>query len=547
MLAAPDSGMPSLDPAAVSRSVPYASPAIPYDEVQKLKGMLCFFKNKRYLKMPLILHDYLGVGHDLSLGAFDSVSVAKPGNASKLLDKYLPHEFKQSWEELSKDYKTTVKSYEPSMWKKMWANFGTTGVLKVMQMGAAKYSVGRPLVHKWIAGIATTDPAIGAVVAAAEMGLSKLLDTWGAEAETTTISAKRGQWVFIESEESYQRRRMGSKISELLPNEKNPPLKKSVSLGFFISPAAKNRVTVFHMDLGRPKEIEISQMLECDTVVAQRLDSDENLSTLREIFFYKYDGASSKVTKPFSSGNRVRYEGTSYILLFNKHGKSLLEDSGGKTIVVDTASLSRDFADSTPGETDQGFISAGRNNLYVGQWVFAPARVPQGAPNIELAVIHKILPEGVMIFYAMDGRMDEHTDWKLQPLNKHFQGLYNAKKIFMWFRLAASLGTKATRRYAIGKDYMEVCLGKDYTDALTTETPHGDFEEPVKGHNAEEERDTGNLRKEQVDFEKEMADKGLVKKTEVYEDTRYETEYDYVTGTVIVAITIAATAFLLYD
>jgi len=92
-----------------------------------------------------------------------------------------------------------------------------------------------------------------------------------------------------------------------------------------------------------------------------------------------------------------------------------------------------------------------------------------------------------------------------------------------------------------------VCLGKDYTDALTTETPHGDFEEPVKGHNAEEERDTGNLRKEQVDFEKEMADKGLVKKTEVYEDTRYETEYDYVTGTVIVAITIAATAFLLYD
>jgi hypothetical protein len=446
-----------------------------------------------------------------------------------------------------------------------------------MKMGAAKYSVGRPLVHKWIAGVAATDPVIGAVVAAAEVGLSKLLATWGADVETKTISAKKGQWVFVESEESHQRRRalgafdqlgpkaiadwdavkkpkkeeLGPKaLSKMSPDEKNPPLKKSVSLAFFIAPAGKNRVTVFHMDLGRPKEIEISQMLECDKIVAQRLDADERLSTLREIFFYKYDGKSDPPkNRPFSSGNRVRYgePPKSYILLFNKHGKSLLEDSGGKTIVVDTASLTRDFADSTPGESNEGFLSAGRNNLYVGQWVFAPARVPQGAPNIELAVIHKILPEGVMIFYAMDGRMDELDDWKLQPLNKHFQGLYNAKKIFMWFRLAAIQGTKATRRYAIGKNYMEVCLGKDYTDALTTETPHGDFEDPVKGQNAEEEGDTGNLRKEQADFEKLMADKGLVKKTEVFEDTRYETDYDTgVTGTVIVGLALGALAVALY-
>ena len=47
--------------------------------------------------MPLILHDYMGVGHALSKGAFDSISVSKPGAASKLLQKYLPNTFKEAW------------------------------------------------------------------------------------------------------------------------------------------------------------------------------------------------------------------------------------------------------------------------------------------------------------------------------------------------------------------------------------------------------------------------------------------------------------------
>jgi hypothetical protein len=43
------SGMPSREPAAVSFSDPYASPAMPYEEVQKLPSILVF-KNKLYLK-----------------------------------------------------------------------------------------------------------------------------------------------------------------------------------------------------------------------------------------------------------------------------------------------------------------------------------------------------------------------------------------------------------------------------------------------------------------------------------------------------------------
>ena len=77
-----------------------------------------------------------------------------------------------------------------------------------------------------------------------------------------------------------------------------------VSLGFFIEPTAKNRASVFSLDHGRSLEVEISQLIECDTAVAQRLDGDERLSTLRELFFYKYDGAtklSNVQTEPFFS------------------------------------------------------------------------------------------------------------------------------------------------------------------------------------------------------------------------------------------------------
>ena len=140
--------------------------------------------------MPLIVHDYLGVGHDLSKGAFDSVSISKPGAASQFLSKFLPKNFAESWKQLSTDYRTTVKSYEPSMWTKLRSSIPT-----LVQKGASKYKLARPLIQKFIASIAAKDPRVGAVVAAAEIGLGSLLDNWGDQAGTKTIRAKKGQWV----------------------------------------------------------------------------------------------------------------------------------------------------------------------------------------------------------------------------------------------------------------------------------------------------------------------------------------------------------------
>ena len=529
--------------------------------------------------MPLILHDYAGLGHDLSKGAFDSVSIAKPGAASHYLSQYIPQQFQDSWRELSTDYRTTLKSYQPSMWSKMWSSIGTQGLLAMVQKGASKYKFARPVIYKWIAGIASADPTIGAVVAAAEVGLGTLLDTWGDQAGNKTIRAKKGQWIFIESLESYRRRALGklmtpggeteavgkhkikldikhdpSHLSEKIIDVSKPPksAKKSVSLGFFIEPTTKNRVSVFSVELGRAIEIEVSQLLECDSAVAKRLDSDERLSTLRELYFYKYDGMaptkSAVMSKPFFPGKRVRYKGASYILLLNKHGKALLEDGNGKTLVVDTILLKRDYGDSTPGKYDNGFGPAGKNNLYIGQWVFVPAR-PETRfrfdAEVELGVINQVCPENrCYVYLAIDGAIDTVEDDDIQPLNKQFQELYNAKKTFSLFRQAAIGGSWATERFALGKSDITVCVGKDYSDALTVETPYAKALEDYARTGETPGKDVGNNKKAEVDYNEMMRNKGVsAKDLNQPSDIRYEKEYSTVNGTVVIGLAIVALAY----
>ena len=524
--------------------------------------------------MPLILHDYLGVGHDLSKGAFDSVSIAKPGAASQFLSKFLPKKFAEGWKQLSTDYRTTLKSHEPSMWRKMW-----NSIPIALRKGATKYKLARPLIQKFIAGIVAKDPKIGAIVSAAEIGLGSLLDNWGDNVETKTIRAKKGQWIFIESTESRRRRMMGTmltpgadleesnkhkakqskwepiQLSEKIPEIPKKP--KSVSLGFFIEPTTKNRVSVFSLDLGRAQEIEVSQLLECDPTIAAKLDADERLSTLRELYFYKYDGKaptkSPVMPKPFFPGKRVRYKGGSFILLLNKHGKSLIEDGNGKTLVVDTALLRRGFGDSTPGQYDNHFQTVGKNNLYVGQWVYVPARNWvrfKFDAEVELGVIHQIAPEDrCYVFLALDGEVYTVDDDVIQPLNKHFQELYNAKKTFALFREAAISGTKATERFSLGQDNISVCVGKDYSDALTVEKPYSKSLEDyaMSGKTETQGKATGHNYKDTLDANAELRAKGISSKDLADPgQTHYVTETDNVTGTIIVGLSIAALAFALY-
>ena len=97
--------------------------------------------------------------------------------------------------------------------------------------------------------------------------------------------------------------------------------------------------------------------------------------------------------------------------------------------------------------------------------------------------------------------------------------------------------------------YTDVCTGKDYTDALTTESPFDSekYDTIVYGEKDEEEEgpDAGNVRKEQVSIQDDLRAKGFVGKDEIT-DVEYVAERDSITGTVIVGLAVIVLAYALY-
>ena len=268
----------------------------------------------------------------------------------------------------------------------------------------------------------------------------------------------------------------------------------------------------------------------------------------------------SKVhTKPFFAGRRVIYNGVSYILLRCQGAKALLEDANGKTIIVDTRKLSRDMGSSTPGRYDDGFLTSGQNAIYTGQWVYVPARSflrYDYETDIELAVVNRIVKNSkTLVYYAWDGQLEYVDDAQLQLISKGFQELYNTKP-FSQFRAAAVDGTKKTERFALGKSYPMVCIGRSYEDAMQVGEPHQPGEEDY-GKESQKEKSriiygevqegptAGNNEKDAVDVHNELAAKGLITKVEFEKVTEVAGDTT-VNGMVVVTLAIAAIAYVLY-
>ena len=98
--------------------------------------------------------------------------------------------------------------------------------------------------------------------------------------------------------------------------------------------------------------------------------------------------------------------------------------------------------------------------------------------------------------------------------------------------------------------YTDVCTGKDYTDALTTESPFDSekYDTIVYGEKDEEEEgpDAGNVRKEQVSIQDELRAKGFTGPKEEITDLEYVTERDSIAGTVIVGVAVIVLVYALY-
>ena len=153
-----------------------------------------------------VIFDHRGSGHNLALGAFDTQSIAKIGNASVLLSKYLPQTFDKSFGELISEYQFDLAKSEPSMLGKLWTDYMKPGLKHV---GAQAWELTQGFAGDVIKGlIGTSSPTAALAVAAGEAILTTALGGYleGMIPDTKSISLKRGQWLFIEDKNHLKRR-----------------------------------------------------------------------------------------------------------------------------------------------------------------------------------------------------------------------------------------------------------------------------------------------------------------------------------------------------
>ena len=180
-----------------------------------------------------------GDRHNLSKGAFDSVSVVKPGNASLLLAEYMGQTFDESFVSLTKNYQKIISS-DRAQGMSVWRDHIKPGLKKA---GGFAWELAKPVVMDALAVAAGMSPTAAALVASAETMFSVYLEGLAVEpVESRSLVLNKGAWVFIEKEESLKRRRRLKGISAkvLSPgtvDEKTLP--KAVEFGFYIMPASR--------------------------------------------------------------------------------------------------------------------------------------------------------------------------------------------------------------------------------------------------------------------------------------------------------------------
>ena len=119
-----------------------------------------------------VIYDNSESGHNLSLGAFDSTSIAKPGQASVLLAEQISKPFSDIYDHLVTDYQYNVDKAEPGMMDKLWKTYMKPGLKKA---GAALWTLGAQYGKEAVVALAGVNPTTAAIVAAGEAILTTVL------------------------------------------------------------------------------------------------------------------------------------------------------------------------------------------------------------------------------------------------------------------------------------------------------------------------------------------------------------------------------------
>ena len=470
--------------------------------------------------MPTI-YDWKGNRHDLTMGAFDSSSLQNTHMADiKLFGGLASIENGQEkalFQQLTQSY--LRNKVDPTIWerfKKQLPNLANIGG-----------TLGTNLLMAKIKALAGPNPILQSAITSAEIVLGTIFT---GKQKKSFREPMPGQWVFVESDPSYRRRL--AKIAWANDNSLHKPeaapspetIEEASSkwgVAFYLRNSSDSgHGVVYDVGANREREVRVAQLVNVPVDLAKKLDADDDLSVLRELYILSHSPDRKRTPdNNLSMGKlikRVKDDVEMRIISSSETGLMAVGEDGHVRHLLKTEVRPVGKSVSTPGLYDDYFLKDGRSKFYAGMWCWTQARdwVIENFPcDYELVCFTTIDTDGMAkVYYVLDGGAAHIHKNDLLPCNSDDQAAFNSDKALKRFLIAASRDissfTKGVR--PLEKLYKYVTKGRS-SKQKQTKPPPGDFPEPQKTETmgevkGPEREDPKTLDKLEEAFQKQQSD-----------------------------------------
>ena len=330
--------------------------------------------------MPTI-YDWKGNRHDLTMGAFDSSSLQNNHMADiKLFGGLASIEDGQEkalFQQLTQSY--LRNKVDPTMWERFKKQLPT-----IANIGG---TLGTNILMTRIKALAGPNPVLQSAVTAAEVVLGTIF-TGGKKQKKTFREPMPGQWVFVESDSSYRRRLQ--KIAFLNDNSllkpESAPSPDTIAeasakwgVAFYLRNSSEyGHGEVYDVEANREREVRFAQLVNVPLSLAKKLDADENLSVLRELYILAHSADKKRTPdNNLSMGKLIARESDDVemrIISSSETGLMAVGEDGHVRHLLKSEVRPVGVSVSTPGLYDDYFLKDGRSRFYAGMWCWYPAR-----------------------------------------------------------------------------------------------------------------------------------------------------------------------------
>ena len=210
-----------------------------------------------------------------------------------------------------------------------------------------------------------------------------------------------------------------------------------------------------------------------DSAVARDLDTNDEMSLVREFKFLEDDHTFLEGQVPTKPGSQVIYKGTPYRVVSSEAFEVLLENASGDQIKTNINNLSRGKVTSTASynmkngsPVTAGFVTTSTDSVHSGQWIWLAPSIDQKVKfeiaKRSLGIV--VLIDGKLIrgVYALDGRVFEVVQSKITLATTESTESFRGIKAFTEFQLRATerrVSESELMTIAPGHEYPLICLG----------------------------------------------------------------------------------------